>query len=69
MDIDRLKQLASQAKPCILIGDLDDDSLLTIARIAELVIRDCADMAFNQWVDNGSEESARPTVLREWGLE
>lgn len=37
-------------------------------RFAELIIRECAEIAFNQWVDNGSEESPRPTILRQFGL-
>lgn len=68
MDQQRIRDLVIRSNPGVAPDRIDEGDMAIIMRFAEALVRECADIAFDQWVDNGSEESARPTILRSFDL-
>ena len=68
MDFDRMMEMVTRADPSVGIGGEDGVPHEFMAKFMECVVRECAEVAFSQWCDNGHEESARPTLLRHFGL-
>lgn len=67
MDSDVLMDMIRRANPNGM-PPLDEESIAAYSAFADVVVRECADLAFSQWCDNGHEESARPTILGHFGL-
>ena len=46
------------------LADVED-----VERFAELLVRECAKVSFDQWCENGEEESAENAILKHFGVE
>ena len=40
-----------------------------IEKFAELVVRECADVAFDDWCEGTNEESSQMAILKHFGVE
>ena len=63
---ERIQALAIQA------GDdwehtLESDKQF-LHKFAELIVRQCGEIAFQQWCDNGEHESAQSAILNHFGV-
>lgn len=62
----RFEELAREAG--IHHINYDPDYSAEFERFAELVIQECARVSFDQWCENGEEESAENAILKHFGV-
>jgi hypothetical protein len=76
---ERIRELAVQAgikiTPLIVDGDeydyeeVDMDGYDDLKKFAELIVRECANIAFEEWQHNGGSASGESAILKYFGVE
>ena len=62
---ERIKELARQAG---FIVDVSANADRQIQQLTEAIVRECGEVAFQQWCDNGEHESAQSAIFDHFGV-
>jgi hypothetical protein len=65
---ERIKELAEQAEMSANQGDHVDVNMM-MEKFAELIVRQCAKVAFNDWCEGTNESSSEMAILKHFGVE
>ena len=66
---DRIKELWDKSKSSGVHPTFGEYDMYSAEKFAELIILECAEVAFNDWCDGTNEGSSQMAILKHFGVE